>query len=100
MNRRPPPGAAPQAPAQEKIEFTEAENDLPDEVKSFADKKLKQLASEYDKKIAALVKKLTSQPKPKTEFGKTYDKTAPARVVDDHELDREKFFKEMKRREF
>ena len=47
-----------------------------------------------DKKIAALVKKLTSQPKPKTEFGKTYDKTAPARVVDDHELDREKFFKE------
>lgn len=53
-----------------------------------------------DKKIAALVKKLTSQPKPKTEFGKTYDKTAPARVVDDNEMDREKFFKEMKRREF
>jgi hypothetical protein len=53
-----------------------------------------------DKKIAALVKKLTSQPKPKTEFGKTYDKTAPARVVDDNDLDRDKFFKEMKRREF
>lgn len=53
-----------------------------------------------DKKIAALVKKMTKMPKPKTEFGKTYDKTAPPRVVDDNDLDRDKFFKEMKRREF
>jgi hypothetical protein len=53
-----------------------------------------------DKKIAALVKKMTKLPKPKTEFTKTYDKTAPQRVVDDNEMDREKFFKEMKRREF
>lgn len=53
-----------------------------------------------DKKIQNLVKKLTKQPKPKTEFGKTYDKTAPARVSDDQEMEREKFFKDMKRREF
>lgn len=53
-----------------------------------------------DKKIAALVKKLTKLPKPKAELGKTYDKTAPKRAVDDNEIDRDKFFKEMKRREF
>ena len=53
-----------------------------------------------DKKIAALVKKLTKMPKPKTEFGKTYDKTAPKRVADESEIERDKFFKEMKRREF
>lgn len=53
-----------------------------------------------DKKIANLVKKMTKQPKPKTEFGKTYDKTAPARATDENDLERDKFFKEMKRREF
>lgn len=53
-----------------------------------------------DKKIANLVKKLTKQPKPKTEFGKTYDKTAPQRATDDQSVDRDKFFKEMKKREF
>ena len=49
-----------------------------------------------DKKIQNLVKKLTKNPKP----GKTYDKTAPQRGGDDQEVEREKFFKEMKRREF
>ena len=53
-----------------------------------------------DKKIQNLVKKLTKQPKPKGEVGKTYDKTAPKRGTDDDEVEREKFFKEMKRREF
>ena len=53
-----------------------------------------------DKKIASLVKKLTKAPKPKTEIGKTYDKTAPKRGADDQEVERDKFFKEMKRREF
>ena len=55
----------------------------------------------YDeKKIQSLVKKLTKQSRPKTEFGKTYDKTAPQRGVDEQEVERDKFFKEMKRREF
>lgn len=53
-----------------------------------------------DKKIASLVKKLTKAPKPKSEVGKTYDKTAPKRGVDEQEVEREKFFKEMKKREF
>ncbi|HEY5441486.1 MAG TPA: hypothetical protein VIJ90_09435 [Gemmatimonadaceae bacterium] len=53
-----------------------------------------------DKKIQNLVKKLTKNPKPKAEPGKTYDKTAPQRGGDDQEVEREKFFKEMKRREF
>jgi hypothetical protein len=53
-----------------------------------------------DKKIANLVKKLTKNPKPKAEPGKTYDKTAPQRGADENEIERDKFFKEMKRREF
>jgi hypothetical protein len=53
-----------------------------------------------DKKIASLVKKLSKAPKPKSEVGKTYDKTAPKRGADDAEVERDKFFKEMKRREF
>jgi hypothetical protein len=53
-----------------------------------------------DKKIQSLVKKLSKMPKPKAEPGKTYDKTAPQRGADDQEVEREKFFKEMKRREF
>jgi hypothetical protein len=52
-----------------------------------------------DKKIQNLVKKLTKTPKPKAEPGKTYDKTAPQRD-NEQEAEREKFFKEMKRREF
>ena len=53
-----------------------------------------------DKKIQSLVKKLSKMPKPRAEPGKTYDKTAPQRGVDDQELERDKFFKDMKRREF
>lgn len=53
-----------------------------------------------DKKIANLVKKMTKQAKPKGEAGKTYDKTAPQRVTDENAIERDKFFKEMKRREF
>ena len=53
-----------------------------------------------DKKIANLVKKMAKQQKPKSEFAKTYDKTAPQRVTDDNAVERDKFFKEMKRREF
>jgi hypothetical protein len=53
-----------------------------------------------DKKIASLVKKLTKQPKPKNDGSKTYDKTAPKRAADESEIERDRFFKEMKRREF
>ena len=53
-----------------------------------------------DKKIQNLVKKLTKQQKPKSEHGKTYDKTAPQRATDEQSVERDKFFKEMKRREF
>ena len=53
-----------------------------------------------DKKIASLIKKMTMQQRPKTEFAKTYDKTAPLRVTDENAVERDKFFKEMKRREF
>jgi hypothetical protein len=53
-----------------------------------------------DKKIANLVKKMAKQARPKTEPGQTYDKTAPKRVTDENDIERDKFFKEMKRREF
>jgi hypothetical protein len=53
-----------------------------------------------DKKIANLVKKMQKQVRPKTEFAKTFDKTAPQRVTDENAIERDKFFKEMKRREF
>jgi hypothetical protein len=53
-----------------------------------------------DKKIQNLVKKMTKQPKPKTEFAKVYDKTAPQRVTDENDIERDRFFKEMKKREF
>jgi hypothetical protein len=53
-----------------------------------------------DKKIQSLVKKMTKQARPKSEFAKTYDKTAPLRVTDENDLERDKFFKEMKRRDF
>ena len=53
-----------------------------------------------DKKIQSLVKKMTKQPKPKSEFAKTYDKTAPQRVTDEGAIETDRFFKEMKKREF
>lgn len=53
-----------------------------------------------DKKIQNLVKKMAKAQKPKSEVGKVYDKTAPQRVTDDNAIERDKFFKEMKRREF
>ncbi|MCX5768535.1 MAG: hypothetical protein NTZ43_15045 [Gemmatimonadetes bacterium] len=53
-----------------------------------------------DKKIQALVKKLSKTAKPKTDGLKTYDKTAPQRTADDTAIERDRFFKEMKRREF
>ena len=53
-----------------------------------------------DKKIANLVKKMQKQARPKAEFTKTFDKTAPQRVTDENAIERDKFFKEMKRREF
>lgn len=52
-----------------------------------------------DKSIQNLVKKIQKQAKPRNVEAKTYDKTAPQRV-DDVGEEREKFFKEMKRREF
>lgn len=53
-----------------------------------------------DKSIANLVKKLQKQAKAKNVEAKTYDATAPQRVTDEQDLEREKMFKEMKRREF
>ncbi len=53
-----------------------------------------------DKSIANLVKKMQKQTKPRNLEAKTYDATAPQRVTDDQDLEREKMFKEMKRREF
>jgi hypothetical protein len=53
-----------------------------------------------DKSIQNLVKKLQKQAKPRNLEAKTYDATAPQRVADDKDIEREKMFKEMKRREF
>jgi hypothetical protein len=53
-----------------------------------------------DKSIQNLVKKLQKQAKPKNVEAKTYDATAPQRVTDDKDQERDKMFKEMKRREF
>jgi len=53
-----------------------------------------------DKSIQNLVKKMQKQAKPRNIEHKTYDATAPQRVTDDQEQEREKMFKEMKRREF
>ena len=53
-----------------------------------------------DKSIANLVKKLQKQAKPRNLEAKTYDATAPQRVTDDQAIEREKMFKEMKKREF
>lgn len=53
-----------------------------------------------DKSIQNLVKKMQKQAKPRNTEAKTYDRTAPQRVTDDKDMEREKMFKEMKRREF
>ncbi len=53
-----------------------------------------------DKSIANLVKKMQKQAKPRNTEAKTYDATAPQRVTDDQDAEREKMFKEMKKREF
>ncbi len=53
-----------------------------------------------DKSIANLVKKMQKQAKPRNLEHKTYDSTAPQRVTDDQDQERERMFKEMKRREF
>ena len=58
------------------------------------------MANPRDNEVQKLLKKLAkSGPvKPRGEFGKTYDKTAPKRV--DEDFDKQAFFKEMKRRDF
>ena len=53
-----------------------------------------------DKSIANLVKKMQKQAKPRNLEAKTYDPTAPQRVTDAQDQEREKMFKEMKKREF
>lgn len=53
-----------------------------------------------DKSIANLVKKMQKQAKPRNTEAKTYDKTAPQRVTDSADQERDKLFKEMKKREF
>ncbi len=53
-----------------------------------------------DKSIANLVKKMQKQAKPRNIEAKTYDATAPQRVTDEKDQERDRMFKEMKRREF
>ncbi len=53
-----------------------------------------------DKAIQNLVKKMQKQAKPRNLEAKTYDATAPKRVTDPQDEERERMFKEMKRREF
>jgi hypothetical protein len=53
-----------------------------------------------DKSIQNLVKKIQKQAKPRNLEAKTYDATAPQRVSDVADEEREKMFKEMKKREF
>lgn len=53
-----------------------------------------------DKSIQNLVKKMQKQAKPRNLEAKTYDATAPQRVTDEKDIEREKMFKEMKKREF
>jgi len=58
------------------------------------------MSNPRDNEVKKLLKKLAKAgpTKPREEFGKTYDKTAPKRVEEDFE--NQAFFKEMKRREF
>jgi hypothetical protein len=53
-----------------------------------------------EKSIQNLVKKMQKQAKPRNVEHKTYDATAPQRVTDDQDQERDKMFKEMKRRDF
>jgi hypothetical protein len=53
-----------------------------------------------DKSIQNLVKKMQKQAKPRNVEHKTYDATAPQRVTDPQDEERERMFKDMKRREF
>ena len=53
-----------------------------------------------DKSIQNLVKKMQKQAKPRNLEAKTYDATAPQRVTDAQDEERERMFKEMKKREF
>ena len=53
-----------------------------------------------DKSIANLVKKMQKQAKTRNVENKTYDPTAPQRVTDEQDQERDRMFKEMKRREF
>lgn len=55
-----------------------------------------------EKQLAKLIKKNTARAEKlaKGRSGKNYDNTLPAKPEDDTDLDREHFFKEMKRREF
>ncbi len=53
-----------------------------------------------DKSIQNLVKKMQKMAKPRNLEAKTYDATAPQRVTDDADQERDRLFKEMKKREF
>jgi hypothetical protein len=55
-----------------------------------------------EKQLAKLIRKNTERAEKmsKGRQGKTYDNTLPPKPDDDTDLDREHFFKEMKRREF
>jgi hypothetical protein len=53
-----------------------------------------------DKSIQNLVKKMQKMAKPRNLEAKTYDATAPQRVTDDADQERDRMFKEMKKREF
>ena len=56
-----------------------------------------------EKQLAKLIKKNTARAEKmsKNRQGKTYDNTLPAKPDDDsQDIDRDHFFKEMKRREF
>ncbi len=58
------------------------------------------MSNPRDNEVKKLLKKLAKAgpQKPRSEYGKTYDKTAPTRANEDFE--NQAFFKEMKRREF
>ncbi len=55
-----------------------------------------------EKQLAKLIRKNAERAEKlaKGRSGKNYDNTLPAKPEDDTDMDREHFFKEMKRREF
>jgi hypothetical protein len=55
-----------------------------------------------EKQLAKLIRKNVEKAEKlsKGRSGKNYDSTLPQKPEDDNDLDREHFFKEMKRREF